>query len=239
MTFTKVDRLKAMSSRCHIISWATWLSLITQIAGGSAMAMALCFPSISWIAWASLFPLLISIRSHTPRRAMLSGTAWSVSLLAVMLLFAQPDQSVTFFAGLCGIIAISFYAGMGAWATRHIGFHPLVLGVAWMLVEMALSPLGWQERVMADVYASSGWLSLLSHSLGCVFVGFAVAFITASIVSGAMIVYARVSVPRHRSKAIPTIIQSLCGDRVLQQILELVEADPRAPPDSIHQINRH
>ncbi len=217
---------------CHLrVSWSTGLDFLAQIAGRSAMASALCFPSFSWLAWVSLFPLLISIRTHKPLRAMLSGCAWSVSLLAIMLLFARPGQSVTLGDSFCVILAIAFYTWLGAWATRHIGFHPLVLGVAWMFIELALSPLGWHERVMAEVYASSGWLSLISHTLGCVFVGFAVAFITASIVSGALIVYACAKRPRRRTNnTIPTVFNFLHGDSVLQQILELVEAAPRAPP---------
>ncbi len=225
-----VDRL--MSSRGYPCDTkrSIWLYILAQIAGGGAMAMALSYPRWAWLAWVSLLPLLISIRFHTPFKAMLHGAAWGASLWAVMLLSTVAEHTATLGVGLYAIVAISFYTWLGALATRYVGFHPLVLGVSWMFVELALSPLGWHDRVMADVYASSGWLSLISHSLGCVFVGFVVAFITASLVCAAVSVCAPASKRRQPSHSATTIVQCLRGDSVLQQILELVEADPRAPP---------
>lgn len=152
---------------------------------GSAYLMALGKGSAmpAWLGWFSLVPLFLVIRSWRPVRAMLAGALWGLSL---HVLAAVEGEGVAF-ADVSSLLLLStvpaVYAYLGAWLTRRIGFDPFALGVAWMGVELAITPVGLGTGLAAATQGEGNFLQSVAGALGYVLVAFLVALASASLVS--------------------------------------------------------
>ena len=153
------------------------------IVSGFGMSLALRSPAYSWLAWAALIPLFLSIRVLTPARALLAGAVWGVGLYGFSLITVATPIPASFSAFALLVASPAIYACLGAVVTSRIGFNPFVLGVGWIGVELVLAPLDLQHGLLAAIRGQGVLPSLLSSLLGAVFVGFVIACVTASFVS--------------------------------------------------------
>lgn len=176
--------MSAAASRSVIsrltVSWCARAALLA--ASGYLTAAAMASSSCRNVAWISLLPLLWAIRVLSPMRAAAAGALWGFSLYtaAVYALTTSVPSSAAVLAALVPLAAV--YAALGAIATRLVGFHPLVLGVGWFGVELALAALGVRQGLLASTQGN-GWLAtVVGSALGSVFVGFVVVGINGVVV---------------------------------------------------------
>ena len=132
-----------------------------------------------------------------PVRATLAGALWGLCFYA----FAATAVAVITPATLSWLLLATIpaaYAGLGAALTRRIGFNPVVLGVGWILVEIALKPLGLRYGLLAGAQGEGPLLHWVGRLLGYVFVAFVVACASASLLA-ALSSARRLTIPRPKS----------------------------------------
>ena len=174
--------LAAIESLSFLPTWAKSAVLILSLVFSAGLtAVSAASPGFGWVAWMSLLPLFIAIRFLTPRRALACGGLWGLALYGFSLI---GTQTITFPSVGSFVLAATVpaaYALLGALLTRRIGFAPLFLGLGWIGVESALSPLGMGHGLVA-ASQESGWvMNLLANSLGYGLVAFLVVFFNASL----------------------------------------------------------
>lgn len=169
--------------------------LLSLILSACLMALAVRSGSYSWAAWVSLVPLFAAIRLLGPRRAMLCGALWGLSLYAFLVLgtearIAGTIRSLTLLSAVPAI-----YAYLGTLLTRRIGFAPLFLGLGWIGVELALRPLGLHNGLLGGSQGDGTLMHLVGGVLGYCLVASLVAYVNASLLSVLSGVCSRVSEP--------------------------------------------
>jgi len=184
----------------------------------------------AWIAWVSLLPLFQAIRRFDCLQASLAGGLWG----ACLYLFSSSGGGAVIQPAVSSLALLSalpaVYVGASSWLTRRIGLSPFVLAVGWMLLELALRPLGLPLGLVATTQDASlvHWLGGL---LGYVFVAFIVIYINASLL--AIVGIVRLVAPE------AAVLVGMSDTRVFHrasqvtlrsQLFSLCEAHPRAPP---------
>ena len=145
--------------------------------------MAIRSTNVSWLGWFALLPLFFAIRMWRPAAALLGGALWG-STLWLCLSTGSGEAIEQAPASLALLIIVpALYACLGSWVTRWSAYSPLVLGVGWLAVELALHPLGLRHGLLATTQDGSGWATYLAPLLGYAMVSFLVALVTASFVS--------------------------------------------------------
>jgi apolipoprotein N-acyltransferase len=196
------------------------------------MASAAVSPQHALLGFLTLLPLFAAIQALAPLGAALCGALWGASVFVFGAYglgdpLILPPTAVAFVV-LSTLPAI--YAGGGAWLTRRIGFSPFVLGVGWMVVELALAPLSLHNGLLAGTQGDTALMDYLGRALGYVLVAFLVAYVNAALV--AVLGRVRLSVPRF----VPTAASPDWGRFLISQILGclslvvLQPSRPRAPP---------
>lgn len=194
------------------------------------MAIAVGSPGHWWVGWVALPPLFVSIRLLAPAKAMLAGAFWGLSLFVFLL--TTGDSTLTPGVGalvlLAGVPAI--YTLVGACLTRQVGFNPYLLALGWMGVELALSPLGLRNGLLAGTQGDGLINHWVGNFAGCVLVAFLVAYISASLFEGVNRACAGIDRRRYVTGPVDAARRlfplevphypSLCGK----------PAQPRAPP---------
>jgi len=158
------------------------------------MAIAIGSQSHAWLGWLSLLPLMLAIRYLSPLRAMACGSVWGGSLcvFAIFVIPTNVPATIGSFALLSTVPAI--YALLGAALTRsRVGFSPLLLGMAWIGVEYALTPLSLRFGLLAGAFAKAGYAHVVAGLLGYGFVAFVVMFANGLLLS--LLIEARVRIP--------------------------------------------
>ncbi len=174
-----------------------WAGALTLSAGVTAAALA--EPGHSWVAWFSLIPLFGAIRVLRPAVAFLCGGVWGVCLYVFAAALASVIDPTARSLILLAVVPAA-YACLGALLTRRIGFSPLILGLGWVLVEVALAPVGLRQGLLAGTLAGGTLAHWLGQLLGYVFVAFLVAGVNASLL--AFLSHAGRGLPRQRSLAL-------------------------------------
>lgn len=153
--------------------------IAASLAGSAAvMAFALASPSRSWLGWVTLLPVFYAIRVLSPARALAAGGFWGACLFAFAArLNAEFDPSWSSAALLTAVPAL--YAAGGAFLTRRAGFSPYLLALGWMGVELALSPVGLHQGLLAGTQGDSPILHLVGSFTGYAVLGFVVAYVNA------------------------------------------------------------
>lgn len=182
------------------------------------------------VAWVGLVPLFQAIRCFGPVRASLAGGVWG----ACLYLFSSGgagaviQPAVSSLAFLTVLPAI--YAGAFSWLTRRIGLSPFVLAVGWVLLELALRPLGLPLGLVATTQ-DAGFVHWLGGLLGYVFVAFVVIYINASLL--ALVGIVRFVAPETATRIGTPHIRVRHGVSQVtlrSQLYSLCESHPRAPP---------
>ncbi len=168
-------------------SAATWVKAIglgtTLALSAYLMAVAIQSPTVWWLGWVTLLPLMLAIRVLRPTDALLAGSFWGICFYAVSLtadgaLFAPASSRALLLWTVPGI-----YAFLGAAVTRRIGFSPLLIGLGWVGVEFALCPLAMENGLLAGTLGVGAGVRLAGNLVGYVLVAFLVAFVAASLLS--------------------------------------------------------
>ena len=194
------------------------------------MALALGSADNAWLAWISLVPLFAAIRFLRPGPAALAGGWWGLCFHLFSIAGHVPGISPTFSSLALFTTVPAIYAGLGALATRALGFNPIVLGFGWIVVEAALRPVGLHQGLLAGTQAEGGRLHWATELLGYASVALIVACANASLL--ALLSRARWCISRRwslsglpRSERRPSFRVS-CWVR----LWAFRQAYPRAPP---------
>ena len=205
----------------------------------SAYLMALAVGSAEhpWLAWTSLIPLFFAIRWLRPVLALGAGVLWGAGLFVFSTTVVHTGVPTTWPALLLLLLVPGVYAALGAWLSRLVGFHPLALGVAWMGVELALQPLGLRAGLLAGTLGDGWFVHAVGNVLGYVLAAFAVAAVSASLVS----VLASLPVPASPRPSLGVLSDAIRRlfpqDSTCFWIFIVNSARPRAPPfnsDPLH-----
>jgi len=178
------------------VSVKTAALTVSLVGSAYLMALAVASPTYPWLGLLTLLPLFLAIRVCRPPGAALCGALWGVSLYVFSVTGSSHsiDASAGSLALLTAIPAI--YAYLSAWLTRWIGFNPFVLGVSWMGVELAFTPLGLHTGLLAGTQGDGTLMHWIGGALGYVLVAFLVAFVSAVIVSLLSRAYVGATAPR-------------------------------------------
>ena len=160
------------------------------------MAVAVGSAEHPWLAWTSLIPLFFAIRWLRPLIALGCGVLWGAGFFGFSTTVVSTEVPATWAALALLTLVPAIYAYLGALASRRLGFNPLVLGVAWMGVELALHPLGLRAGLLGGVQAHTPFLERVASVLGYVLAAFLIALVNASLVS--VLSAARLSNPAYR-----------------------------------------
>jgi len=205
------------------------LLLLSLIASAYLMGLAVGSPAWSWLGWISLLPLFLAIRVWAPGTAWLAGGLWGVCLYVFCTTSGEVFPPTIGSLGLLAVVP-ALYVYLGARLTRWIGFNPLLLGLGWVGVELALKPLGLHQGLLAGPQAHGPLVELVGRLLGYAFVAFLVAFANALLLSIAAEVRLKIGQPRYiprsddyRGWLVPQT--SLCPS-----LLVVSRSRPRAPP---------
>lgn len=225
-----------MSAKQKDGTGCTWQCLkaaglvISLILSALLMAVAVGSTVCSWLAWFGLLPLFLSIRMLRPVSATLAGAIWGVCFYFFSVTFAAPAISPTFQSLTLLTIVPAFYACSGAFLTRWVGFNPILLSLGWVLVEIAIKPLGLHQGLLAGTQSQSPILHWISRLLGYAFVAFLVACVNASLL--AVLSNASLKIPCQRSLAgLPNSGTLHLSQTLLYlRLTTIFQEYPRAPP---------
>lgn len=147
------------------------------------MSEAISSGSHSWLAWISLLPLFVAIRSLPPRKAGAFGAFWGCCLF---LFLNMADRSVitpTFINFILLVAVPAIYAILGAVITRCLGFSPMGLALGWIGVELALQPLGLSFGLLSPLRGYGPFLQMVINFLGYGAIAFLIVLISASVIA--------------------------------------------------------
>jgi len=211
--------------------------VISLILSALLMAVAVGSTACSWLAWFGLLPLFLAIRVLRPAAATLAGAIWGVCFYFFSVAFAAHAISPTFQSFALLTIVPAFYACFGVLLCRWIGFNPILLALGWVLVEVAIKPLGLQQGLLASTQSQSPILHWISRVLGYAFVAFLVACVNASLL--AVLSNARLKIPRQRSLAgLPNSGTIHLSQTLLYlRLITIFRGYPRPPPLSSRRLS--
>lgn len=180
------------------ISFAKAAALVSSLVFSAfLMTVALRSADGRWLGWITLLPLFLSIRVLSPSRALLAGALWGLCLAVFSSLNAAAIATPTlrWFALLTLVPGV--YAALGSVVTRRAGFSPLLLGLGWVGVELALQPLARHNGLLAATQGDGGLVvRSIGMAAGYLLVAFLVAYVNASFVEILGNVVAVASAPR-------------------------------------------
>jgi len=196
----------------------------------SAVCLGLASPSSPWLVCFSLLALFLAIRLLPPFRAMLCGALWGAVFCGVSSVFGAPriTASITAVALLTTVPAL--YAAGGALLTRWVGFSPLALATGWIVMELALAPLGLRAGLLAGAVADGAALQFVGGAVGYVFISFVVAYASAWLLEFA--VAARLWTMRPLRRTVTSNPSNLPALRAVawSSLSSVRISQPRAPP---------
>ena len=145
------------------------------------MAAALGSTEYRWLGWVTLLPLFLSIRVLSPGWAWCAGSLWGFCVC----LFASSGGATVVEASFRSFslltIVPGLYALFGVLITRRVGFSPLLLGLGWLVVELALQPLALHRGLLASTQGDGLVVRTLGNLAGYFLVAFLVAYVNATL----------------------------------------------------------
>ena len=175
-------RKRQNGTRCARRAGKAAALIVSLVVSAYVVAQAGATGRPAWIGWLALVPLFLVIRLWRPARATMAGALWGTCLY----LFSVGRVDAPVFGTIPSLILLTAipaaYACLAAHLTRWIGFSPLVLGVAWIGVELALGPMGLRTGLLGETTGDGSWLEWVGRAFGYVVVAFPVVLVNASLV---------------------------------------------------------
>lgn len=206
----------------------------------AAMGCALSFSAIlmatsigspnGWLGWVALLPLFFAIRVLSPLPALLSGSFWGISFFAASSIVGGSGVESSVGSFLLLLTIPGLYAGLCSRITRRVGFSPLMLGLGWVAVEFALSPLSLHHGLLAGTVGDGLLVRLVGNLAGYVLVAFIVAYVTASLLSVLTRVYVAVATARMVATSGDSGAKTDAFELPIQLLRLISRSRPRAPP---------
>ncbi len=200
------------------------------LVSANAMALAIASPSFWWLGWLTLLPLLLAIRLLSPGRAAVAGSFWGLCFYAISVGGAGAPLAPSLLSALLLAAIPGIYAGLGSRITRRVGFSPLLLGLGWVGVELALKPLALHHGLLAGTQGEGVMIRVVGNVAGYALVAFLLAYVSACLLSVLGEVYAWA-----RSKGVVRAVGSyvqkstpLIDSLAIQLYLRATQ--PRGPP---------
>jgi apolipoprotein N-acyltransferase len=194
------------------------------------MVAAIDSPHHWWLGCIPLLPLFIVIGLARPLPALAAGGLWGAGVFA----FAQLSDSVVIEPGPVPVVLLllipAFYAFIMARVTRQAGFSPLLMGIGWMGLELALQPLGLKHGLLAGTQGDSVAFRLVGSLTGFVLVAFAVAYLNALLLPVLTRILRSASSPRVSPVVGARGVRLILRDALLVPFQLIASARPRAPP---------
>lgn len=160
----------------------TALIALSLMGGAYLMSVALRSTDGRWLGWITLLPLFLAIRVLRPGQAFLAGGFWGLCLAIFSSTGSGAPLALTLRSGLLLSAIPALYALLGSVITRRIGFSPLLLGLGWVGVELALQPLALHNGLLAHTQGNALVMRAVGALSGYIIVAFLVAYVNASIV---------------------------------------------------------
>ncbi len=195
------------------------------------MASSAQLPGARWLSWIALLPLFVAIKTLVPSRAFLSGAFWGLCLYIFSSVGSTPIITQSWLNLVLVTLIPGAYALGGSVVTRRAGFSPLLLGLGWLGVEIAMSPLSPNYGLLASMQIGG---ALALRAVGLIAGWFVVAFLIAYVNASLLEMLTEVCVSR-----VPLRTAGLAGrldNRVLPVQAEVranaqfSPAKPRGPP---------
>lgn len=207
------------------------LAVVTVLMSAATMVGIQRAEGLGWLAFLAIIPLLQIVRHFSPIAGAGLGALWGVGIASLL---AMDDVSAAALSP--GVIALlvsvpAGYVGLSALIKRRIGFNPFVLAVGWLLVEMALRPVGLPLGLVAGSLGGGALVSWVGGLLGYVFVAFLVIWASAAILSLIGRARIRMTLPRLLVFSPERARFSICRSiRTPVAAFAICQARPRAPP---------
>ena len=197
------------------------------------MALSLRLEDARWLGWITLLPLFLSIRVLCPLESMLAGGFWGLMLAA----FSSHGSDASLVPGFRSYALLTLvpalYAAVASRVTRQVGFHPLLLGLGWVGVELALQPLTVRNGLLAATQGDGLAIRAIGHLGGYLCVAFLVAYVNASLLE-MLTVVCPVGSARRVFTAAAGFIETLSHQlRWVVLTHPTLQTSPRGPPATI------
>lgn len=209
------------------------LALLAPVLAASAwlMAVALGSPANWWLGWVTLVPLFFAIKVLRPAAAAAAGAVWGASLFIA----TGPDAvdgalPHTTYALWMLMLVPAVYAGVASEVTRRKGFHPLLLGLGWVGVELALKPVSIHHGLLAHTQGDNVLVQSVGHLGGYILVAFVIALVNGVLAQALCQAKFASSTPRVIGASSPRACLVPTGVFVLPAAAGLGSLGPRAPP---------
>lgn len=176
--FAAASQLKRVIFLAPLLIFGAWM-----------MATALESPEYWWLGWVTLVPLLLSIKLLCTVDAGIAGAIWGMSLYFSA---GSPNSDAPgsvlphgFLPLLLLMLVPAGYAAAASAITRRKGFHPLLLGLGWVGVELAVRPLGIHHGLLAHTQGDSIVVQAVGNLGGYVLIAFVIALVN-GVVAGVL-----------------------------------------------------
>lgn len=213
------------------VSFARTAGLAMLLAASAfLMALSLRLDDARWLGWITLLPLFLSIRVLRPLEALCAGSFWGLLLAA----FTANGSEASLLPGLKSYAMLTLvpglYAALASRVTRKVGFHPLLLGLGWVGVELILQPLTVRHGLLAATQGNGLAIRAIGHLGGYLCVAFLVAYVNASLLE-MLTVACPVGFARRVLAAVADFTETLSHhERWVILTHQSNQASPRGPP---------
>jgi hypothetical protein len=214
---------------CHRVLGVVAISILL-ILSALIYVSAIATHTFTPLLWICLIPLFRMVKDVELPGAVAGAVLWGmcVAVFRGMLADGAAFSFSAEFFRFC-LLPVIFVWGL-VWFRRYYGFNPLAVALGWMALEYVWIQAGVNNTVFSSVHGPDSFLDLVANFLGYGFVGFAVAYVNASLVSLTVDMYVagfRSPVPKidvtSFRPAIINIMPAFSSDY-------WISLQPRAPP---------
>lgn len=206
--------------------------LLFQSLSAGCLVLASSSVSFGWLAWFCLLPLFLVTVLFRPTIAGLYGLFWGLSYFVALSLFVKPVSSPTsIWLGTLTTISPALYTFLVCWMVRRSGFNPLIVGFAWIGLELLLRPLSLPLGVLGTTHATGEFGEIIGPLLGYVLVSFVIAFVNALLLRFLLgLRFSRPQRAHFKSAGIRRLADLL--SQVYRPASASIQRSSRAPPKS-------
>ena len=204
--------------------------VLLLVASAFMTAQAVCRPQYPWLGWVALLPIFAAVAVLRPWGAAVAGAFWGLCLACFSSGWAFGTIALAPWPILLLITIPAIYSYVASAISRRFGFNPFILGVGWILVELALGPVGLKHGLLASTQHDGTLAGWIGQSFGYVFVPFLIAVANAAVllILGGL----RLKIAGLRRRIIAQVVLRGVSPRTFfsHPCFCLCEARPRAPP---------